>query len=391
MVILVLPAAASTFQILHKFSGPDGASPYAGVTLDSAGNLYGTTEFGGNINCGCGTLFKIGPAGKFSVLYKFHGPNDAKLPNSVPVLDSAGNIYGTTQSGGTAGEGALYKFSAGTETVLFSFGVNLFSVPFSPLGVTLDSAGNFYGTTLLGGDPSCPIGSSGCGVIFKIDLTGQETILYKFTNGPDGGEPYNGVIRDAAGNLYGTTHFGGNLGCFQAIGCGTVYELDANGNFQVLKTFNGNDGALPTGRLVMDQQGNLYGTAMKGGAGGVGVVFQLVPNPDGTWTYNLLHEFAQRPAAGPSGTLVFDPSGTLWGTTGGVVGGWSVPGTPTVFKMAHRADGTWGFKVVHKFIGAPSLIPTGDLAVDKTGHIYGSAATCGATAGCVGTVFKITP
>jgi uncharacterized repeat protein (TIGR03803 family) len=204
-------------------------------------------------------------------------------------------------------------------------------------------------------------------VIFKIDQAGQYTVLYRFMGGPDGGSPFAGVIRDAGGNLYGTTQYGGNISCHFGMGCGTVYKFDANGTFEVLKSFNGYDGKLSTGRLVMDKVGNLYGTATSGGSsancpGGCGVVFKLKPNPDGTWSYSVLHTFNNRPAATPAGTLVYDKYGTLWGTSGGGVGG-------TVFKMSTRPGGTWGFRVVHQFIGAPSLKPTGDLAIDQAGHV----------------------
>jgi uncharacterized repeat protein (TIGR03803 family) len=394
MVFAVPSSNARTFRILHEFSGAaDGATPYAGLTIDSAGNLYGTTEFGGNVDCKCGTLFKITPAGKFWVLHRFHGADDAKNPNSPPILDSLGNIYGTTFEGGTSREGAVYKISAGTETVLLSFGANMGSAGFVPVGVTLDPEGNLYGTTVLGGDPSCQFGSSGCGVIFKLNPSGEETVLHEFTNTPDGGEPFNGVIRDSEGNLYGTTRIGGNTTTCQSFGtgCGVVYKLDVNGNFQVLKAFNGADGKFPSGRLVMGKHGNLYGTTLNGGSAGFGVVFQLVENSDGSWKYKVLHEFDKNPAAGPTGTLLLDQFGTLWGTTGGVVDGASVISTPTVFKMLHHTNGTWEFKVVHQFIGEPALIPTGDLAVDTAGRIYGSTASCSAAAGCQGTVFRIVP
>jgi uncharacterized repeat protein (TIGR03803 family) len=257
------------------------------------------------------------------------------------------------------------------------------------MGVTLDSAGNLYGTAKFGGNfPR--ICFSGCGVIFKVDPSGQYNVLYRFTGAADGREPAASPILDCAGNLYGTASLGGNLTCDPNLrGCGTVYRFDPNGTLDVLKTFNGNDGSYPTGRLVMDKAGNLYGTTTAAGpstncSGGCGVIFKLTPNPDGTWTYNVLHTFDNRPAATPAGTLVFDKYGTLWGTSGGGVGG-------TVFKMAQRSDGTWGFRVVHKFTGAPSLHPSGDLAIDQAGHVYGTTQQCGTTTTCEGVVFKITP
>jgi uncharacterized repeat protein (TIGR03803 family) len=383
-------SSASTFEILHKFTGADGQNPFAGPTLDRFGNLYGTTAFGGNKYCACGIIFKIGPLGKYLILYKFNGPNFPQVVNSQLVIDASGALYGTSLAGGPTGSGEIFKFSAGTETV-FSYPPQspILSNGFDPVGVTLDPAGNVYGATKDGGIQTTPC-SVGCGVIFKVDPTGQYDVLYKFTGGVDGFEPSAGPILDVAGNLYGTARLGGNLTCDPNLrGCGTVYRVDANGTLDVLKTFNVNDGSYPTGRLVMDKAGNLYGTTTAGGSStncsaGCGVIFRLMPNPDGTWSYSVLHAFDNQPAAAPAGSLVFDKYGTLWGTSGGAVGG-------TVFKMAQRPDGTWDFSVVHKFTGAPSLKPTGDLAIDQAGHVYGTTQQCGTVTTCEGVVFKITP
>jgi uncharacterized repeat protein (TIGR03803 family) len=391
-ITLTIPTcAASTFEILHTFTGTDGRNPFAGPTLDRFGNVYGTTAFGGNHYCACGIIFKLGPLGKYLILYKFNGPNFPAVVNSQLVIDASGALYGTSLAGGPNNTGEIFKFAAGTETV-FSyppFGASLPTNGDFVMGVTLDSAGNFYGTTKFGG--SFPrVCFTGCGVIFKLDPSGQYNVLYRFAGGADGIEPSAPPIVDSAGNLYGTASHGGNLPCDPNVrGCGVVYRLAQNGTLDVLKTFNGSDGGYPTGRLVMDKVGNLYGTTTAGGSssncqGGCGVVFKLTPNLDGTWSYSVLHTFDNQPAAAPAGSLAFDKYGTLWGTSGGGVGG-------TVFKMSRRADGTWGFRVVHKFIGAPSLRPMGDLAIDSAGHVYGTTQTCGSTATCEGVVFKITP
>ena len=391
--LAISTCAGSTFQILHTFTGTDGIEPFAGPTVDRFGNLYGTTFLGGNKYCPCGLIFKIGPLGKFLVLYKFNGPNSPQVVNSQMVIDASGALYGTSLAGGPAGTGEIFKFAAGTETV-FSyppFGSSFPSNGDFPMGISLGSAGNLYGTTKAGGVQNPYPCSFGCGAVFKVDAAGQYGVLYKFTGGADGYEPSAAPIQDAAGNLYGTARLGGDLTCDPTFrGCGTVYKLDPNGTLDILKTFNGNDGSNPTGRLVMDKAGNLYGTTTAGGSStncsaGCGVVFRLTPNPDGTWSYSVLHTFDNQPAAAPAGSLAFDKFGTLWGTSGGGVGG-------TVFKMAQRADGTWGFRVVHKFIGAPSLKPNADLAIDQAGHVYGTTQQCGAsTTNCYGVVFKITP
>jgi uncharacterized repeat protein (TIGR03803 family) len=391
--VTVPMCAGSTFQILHTFTYiPDGGEPFAGPTLDRFGNLYGTTAFGGNKYCACGIIFKIGPLGKYLVLYKFNGPNFPSVVNSQLVMDASGALYGTSLAGGPAGTGEIFKFAAGKKTV-FSYPPFGSSTPTNGdflMGVTLGSAGNLYGATKAGGIQTAYPCAVGCGVVFKVLPTGQYNVLYKFTGGVDGFEPSAAPIADSAGNLYGTARLGGDLTCDPTLrGCGTVYKLGPNGTFDVLKTFNGNDGSNPTGRLVADKAGNLYGTTTAGGSstncsGGCGVVFKLTPNPDGTWSYNVLHTFDNQPAAAPAGSLVFDKYGTLWGTSGGGVGG-------TVFKMAPKPDGSWGFRVVHKFTGSPSLVPTGDLAIDQAGHVYGTTQQCGSTDICEGVVFKITP
>jgi uncharacterized repeat protein (TIGR03803 family) len=225
-----------TFQ-----EGPQGGDPDAGLVRDDAGNLYGTTLFGGNQNClssfdvGCGVVFKIDPGGQESVLYAFPPPggSDGEYPEARVILDSAGNLYGTT--GG-------------------------------------------------GGNPSCG-GGSGCGTVFKIDASGNESVLYRFNGGRDGVFPDAGVARDSAGNLYGTTYHGGGSGCHDIYGdgCGVVYAVSKDGTEKVLHRFSGTDGAIPVADLLLDRAGNLYGTAQYGGAGscndgfhtGCGVIFEL--------------------------------------------------------------------------------------------------------------------
>jgi uncharacterized repeat protein (TIGR03803 family) len=261
---------------------------------------------------------------------------------------------------------------------------------FPPLGMTLDPAGNLYGTTLLGGG-SCPIGSSGCGTIFELDPTGKKSVLYSFTGGMDGAEPYASVIRDVAGNLYGTTHYEGDPSCFEGVGCGTVFKLDTSGTLTVMKIFTGGaDGQFPgTGSLVMDTEGNVYGATLSGGGSsncsyGCGVVFKLAPKPDGSWAYTTIHSFTNHPAAGPPGGMVFDSFGNLYGTSGGGPGG-------VVFKLSPQAGGRWTFSVLHEFGGKPALNPTDGLVIDKAGNLYGTTQDCGGGTNCYGVVFKITP
>jgi uncharacterized repeat protein (TIGR03803 family) len=207
---------------LHTFTGaPDGANPVAGLFRDSSGNLYGTTPYGGDSSCGsfgCGTVFKLTPAGQLTALHTFTGAPDGVYPNAGLVRDASGNLYGTTYGGGTYGPGTVFKVTAaGQQRVLYSFtGSTDGQYPYSTL--VRDSRGNLYGTTFQGG-------AYGFGVVFKLSPSGHESVLYSFTGGTDGGNPYAGLTRDSSGNLYGTTFVGGDLSCNAPSGCGTVFEL----------------------------------------------------------------------------------------------------------------------------------------------------------------------
>src|SRR3984885_3474730 len=289
---------SGTETVLYTFTGgADGGTPYAGVIRDSAGNLYGTTGRGGTATCplnylgpaGCGVVYKVDTTGQETVLYTFTGGADGGSPYGAGLtIDSEGNLYGTTEFGGTASVGVVFKLdTTGQETVLYSFiGLADFATDgvYPGAGVILDSAGNLYGTTMDGGgvtNPGC--GGEECGVVFKLDPSGQETVLHAFTGGADGAEQYfgvfeGGVIRDPAGNLYGTTYLGGDLsGCY-AEGCGVVFKMSPSGQETVLYTFTGGaDGGNPYAGVIADPAGNLYGTTYNGGKNSAGVVFKLKP------------------------------------------------------------------------------------------------------------------
>jgi uncharacterized repeat protein (TIGR03803 family) len=283
----------------HRFNAGGGELPLAGLVRDAPGNLYGITSYGGDLNCGgsagCGVVFKLDTNGKEAVLHRFKGGVDGGSPLADLIRDAKGNLYGTTDSGGDlncfggeGGCGVVFKMSpTGKETVLYNFtNAPDGSGPTSPL--LLSGAGDLYGTTTVGGELNCPSPPfGGCGVVFKLDPTGHETILYSFT-GADGAGPYAGVVRDDAGNLYGTTTYGGGGGpkCGSGYGCGVVFKLDTTGHETVLHTFTGgSDGANPFAGLIRDSAGNLYGTAYQGGnlncvnsgGFGCGVVFKVTP------------------------------------------------------------------------------------------------------------------
>lgn len=280
--------SAGNETVLHSFQGmPDGDNPESSLVHDGTGNLYGTTVYGGTSSaCGgdaeCGTVFKIDSAGSETILHSFTGGSDGAYPSAGLLLDSAGNLYGTTSYGGTFSAGTVFKVdTSGTETVLYNFqGGSDGQAPVAPL--VQDGAGNLYGTTERGG-AAC---SLGCGTVFKLTLTGQETVLYRFTGGNDGSFPLAGLVADSAGNLYGTTTSAGDLSCsiFFDTGCGTVFKISSDGTETTLYTFNGSDGAMPESGLLRDAAGNLYGTTFDGGSGhcysrsenlGCGVIFKL--------------------------------------------------------------------------------------------------------------------
>jgi uncharacterized repeat protein (TIGR03803 family) len=272
IVFRVSPTGKET--VLYRFtnSGGDGANPEQGLVRDAAGNLYGTTFFGGAY--GKGTVFKVDPSDKETVLYSFgSSTGDGSRPwGGSLVRDSAGNLYGTTVFGGSGGAGTVFKLDpSGTETILHSF-TGVSGDGFFPYGTLVrDKRGNLYGVTNYGGDASC-LGGSGCGVVFKLDSSNVETILYSFFGtGGDGALPGGGLVRDSAGNLYGTTNVGGNLYF------GTVFKLDASNKETILHSFSGGDGRFPELGLVRDLKGNLYGTAQYGGKYGGGVVFKVTP------------------------------------------------------------------------------------------------------------------
>lgn len=289
-----------TEQVLYSFTGgADGGTPYAGLVMDSAGNLYGTTLYGGSTACGdtgCGVVFKVTPAGVETVVYAFKGGSDGFYPRGSLMIDDKGNLYGTTQYGGAAGSyGTVFKISPqGVETVLHRFTgyPNDGAYPFA--GVTADSQGNLYGTTEAGG-------TYGLGTVYQLSTAGEK-ILYMFTGGADA-YPWAGVQRDSYGNLYGTTT--GNFG--------EVYVLTAKGKERVLHTFSGDaDGGLPLGSLIHDPQGGWYSTTSQGGAFGYGTIFRVTLSGE----ESVVYSFQGTPdGAQPYAGLIGDAKGNGYGTT----------------------------------------------------------------------------
>jgi uncharacterized repeat protein (TIGR03803 family) len=355
---------ASRETVLYGFTGGvDGGYPYAGVVRDSAGNLYGTCAGGGAADAG--VVFKVSPSGHETVLYSFTGGANGNYPNGV-ILDSAGNLFGTTHSGGAANSGVVFEVNpAGQETVLYSFPGGADGA-YPNAGVIRDSAGNLYGTTVSGGKAG-PLGTS-YGVVYKLDTSGNETVLHTFNGGTDGGNPYAGVIRDPEGNLYGTALGGG---------AGEVYEVQASGGGRVLYRFSGlSDGNQPYGSLIRDPAGNLYGTTYWGGTGNAGVVFKITAPGQET----VLHSFSGADGDHPLDALIQDSEGNLYGTTS--AGGVSNEGV--IFKL----DTAGQESVLYSFPGAADgMSPYAGLTRDSTGNFYGTTPFGGAAG--FGVVYKL--
>ncbi len=409
---------AQTFTVLNQFDGNPNWQPYSGVTLDSAGNVYGTTTAGGYDQ---GTVYKVKhtqSGWSISTLFKFDplgGPDQVgQWPWSGVVFGPDGALFGTTTSGGSHGAGVVYKLTPPrttcrdtlcywTETVLYNFAGGGDGA-FPAFGnVIFDRAGNLYGTTELGGTSSSAC-SNGCGVVYELSHSASgwtERVLYRFTGGTDGANPSSTLLLDAAGNLYGTTAYGGGSVCQQrpTLDCGTVFELSPSGNGwieRVLYRFQGaNDGANPYGGLIADPSGNVYGATAYKGSFNSGTVYELSPN-GGSWSFSVLYEFGPDlfGLGGPYGNLAMDSSGTLYGATYG--GGDN--GTGSVFKLTPQ-NGTWAYTLLHSFsggIGIPEgYEPLGTPVLDSNGNIYGTASE-GGTNACdfeiqCGTVWEITP
>jgi len=401
--------ASYKYQVLYNFgaSSTDAWQPDAGLIQDAAGNLYGTTAYGGAHNVG--TVFKLDRTGLETVLYSFCSAAncaDGSYPKTGLIRDAAGNLYGTTTQNGAYNKGMVFKVdSTGNETVLYSFcsgGPPCVDGQYPTSGLIQDAAGNLYGTTDNGG-------ANNSGAVFKIDSTGHETVLYSFcsaTGCRDGLDPWAGLIQDAAGNLYGTTVLGG------VNGYGTVFKVDTTGHETVLYSFcsvggaNCTDGAQPYAGLIQDAAGNLYGTTLGGGNqnsacmsayGGCGTVFKV----DTTGHETVLYSFCSvlsgancTDGESPWATLVRDTAGNLYGTTGGGGNYYSRCGTygcGTVFKL----DTTGQESVLYNFCSAGDanctdgwLVEVG-LIQDAGGNLYGTTYGGGTNLG--GTLFQLAP
>jgi uncharacterized repeat protein (TIGR03803 family) len=382
-------AFAAGITQLYAFQGApdDGCLPNAGLVSDSAGNLYGVTPQCGAF--GWGAVFKLAPNGAETILHSFTGGSDGGYPPTALIIDAAGNLYGTTECGGAydgdAGYGVVFKLAPdGTETVLHAFADgNDGEIPEVPL--VMDSSGNLYGTTLGGG--------YGYGTVFSVTPDGYESVLYAFQGGNDGADP-GYVVVGTQGNLYGATASGGGTGCGGG-GCGTVFELAPGGEKTILHAFKGKDGMGPV-VLIAGKKGGLYGETGTGGTSGCGVdkdgcgtVFAITA----AGKFKTLHKFAGTDDGYYPYGLILDKTGVLYGTTvGGGGTGCSNEGCGTVFEVTPQGTET----VLYAFTGGSSdgWFPFGGVIEMGKNELYGTTEA-GGNLNCVsdpdgcGTIYKL--
>jgi uncharacterized repeat protein (TIGR03803 family) len=415
-IVLVLAVVASpsaraqTLSIIHDFeNGADGRNPFAGLTLDNAGNLYGTAVNGGR---GCGTVFQLKKRASgwtFNPLYSFlvAPPDQGCDPEARVIFGTNDTLYGTTYAGGGAGYGTVFNLRpfpnacqaalcAWMETVLYSFAGPPDGAYPEYSDLAFDMSGNIYGTTYAGGlsNGECDHQTQTCGVLYKLTLANgawTESILYSFKGGPgDGGNPTSSLNADQAGNLYGTTYTGGTANF------GTVYQMtcDSGGcTDTILHNFtNGADGGSPIGGLIFDPSGNMYGVGSDGGTGGDGNVFELSPSGGG-WTFTVLYNFTSPSGGecGPRAGLTMDSAGNLYGTT--YCDG--VTGYGNVFELI-PSNGGWTYKDLYDFKGGTDgRNPISTVLIHPNGNLYGTASgggdpNCNPPFGC-GVVWELTP
>lgn len=354
-----LPACGARFKILHTFVGApnDGNEPTAALIADATGNFYSTTIAGGTSDYG--TVFKMKPDGRVTILYSFPGfKNDGTAPTGGLIKDKKGNLYGTTTAGGTGNNGTVFRLAPnGKETVLYSFGTGTDGVMPSA-GVVRDKAGNLYGTTFGGG-------ASGDGTVYKLAPDGTETVLHSF-DGSDGSVPFAVLILDSAGNLCGTTARGGPNDD------GTVFTIAPDGTFDTLYAFAGTDGAAPYGGLIEQKPGIYYGTTGEGGTNDGGVIFRLT----GNGKERVIYSFTGGQDGGfPSGELIFGTNGTIYGTTvyggnDGTNGCANRGGCGVVYSLSRKGT----LKVLHTFTnGHDGGNPESALLMDTAGALYSTA------------------
>jgi len=370
LALLTMSPAFADEQLLYHFSS-HAAFPPGDLVLDDSGNLYGVTQLDGAN--GLGTVFRYSPNGQYTVLHDFGGGSDGADPAAGLIRDADGNLYGTTVSGGLTNQGTVFKIASdGTESVLYTFKGG--SDGANPSGrLTRDRHGNLYGTTLTGGNTD-ERGNT-LGTVFKLAPDGREKVIYAFNDSPDARTPRAGVIRDAHGNLYGTTSGGG------AAGWGAVYKITPDGHESVLASMPDVPFSIPMGELVADGAGNLYGTTTNS----TGTIFKVTP--EGVLSTLVVFRDNHKQGQVPVSTLLIDSGGNLFGTAmnGGHNEKGDGEGCGSVFKITPLGK----MQTLYLFTGGGSdgCMPVGGLAPDGHGDFFGT--TFFGYHGDVGTIFKV--
>ena len=424
LCVLALPlffftsnAAFAQYKVLHDFtSGSDGAYPRGGLTIDTAGNLYGSTDQGGNTgasctdrgNIGCGTVFEVLPTGALVTLYTFTGGTDGAHGDGRPVFGPDGSLYGHTSGGGASGFGNVYKMTptrlcitiacpqihlVWKQTPIYQFPDGQRITFFGPSAdLVFNASGNVYGAKFNGGLQNSGVCNFGdCGYVYKLTHTGDswsESDVYKFTGNSDGFGP-SGLTLRPDGSLYGVTIYGGDSNCLPPLGCGTVFHLTPAGNTWTATTLHIFEddaaGTQPWGSPVFDADGNFYATTTNLDVGCCATVYKLTPSGN-TWSFSTEATLQGRP--GPFAGTTMDKAGNLYGTTFG--GGL---GCGNVFKLT-PSDHGWIYQDLHDFAdgifcngGQDGAFPSSEVTIDAKGNLYGTTGQGGKFG--YGTVWKI--
>lgn len=394
-IFVTLAVSAQQFNQLVSFQGANGNTPGDQLVLDAAGNVYGTTFYRGSTYCsyGCGTVYKMSKHGSewtLSSLFHFNGLLNGAHPWAGVTFGPDGALYGSTYLGGTHGEGVIFKLQPPatgcrtatcywTETVIYNFTGG--SDGGEPQGsLTFDSAGNLYGTTFYGGQRS----NGGNGVVYELSPSQggwTESVIHAFTGGLDGSDPGGGVVIDKAGNLYGTTSFGG------ANSLGVIYELTNGASGWTESTLHafagGDDGKFPTA-LIIDPSGNVFGATTEDGTMGGETVFELQP-AGGGFNYSIIYQFNSNIAGPPPpiGGFTLDSAGNLYSCGyGGQNGG------GTIFELS-PSNGSWNLSVLWDLYEQQGLYPSGRPILDPKGNLYGTTEYGGRDGD--GVVWQLTP
>jgi len=397
LALLQAAQASGRYKVLHNF--PDGTSdgyqPYGPLLLDAKGNLYGTTEAGGDFACGgagCGTVFELSPQGNGKwneqILHVFADNGDGAIPLGN-LVQNTGSLYGTLRGDGRGT--AVFGLTPGSG----GWSLSLIYQDGNGPGLLQDSDGDLYGDI----GPGQYYGDA-IGELSPTSDGWNYTRLYSFCsqNGcPDGYDLQTPMVLDGKGNLYGTTYYGGTgqPACWIALGCGVAFQVTPNGDgawtYHVLHRFASfpNDGQTPYGGLVVDASGNAYGVTWAGGRYGNGTFYKLTPSHQGLWKETILYEFPNcKDGCGPNESLVFDKAGNLYGAAAG--GNMTCQGYScgVIYKFTPQKNGKWKYIVLHKFNNTDGSGPLG-VTLDGKGNIFGT--TYGGGQYGYGVVFEIIP